>query len=117
MYHTMQLWLRPIAFYGYNSFKKARYAVWRHRLNDQGILLTQWSRAEDPLPLYARSDDRAVARLRQTRRPPPLILGQERNNSRMQENIVAVRILMIDQQISPPPFLRSGYNPERPPHH
>ena len=54
---------------------------------------------------------RAVARLRQRRRQPPLILGKEIKNSRMQENMVAVRILRIDQQISPPPFLRSGYGP------
>ena len=58
-------------------------------------------------PVYSR----AVARLRQRRRPPPLILGQESNNSRMQENTVAVRILRVGQQISPPPFLRSGYGP------
>ena len=56
--------------------------------------------------------NRAVARLRQRRRPPPLILGQESNNSRMQENPVAVRILRIDQQISPPPLVRSGYGPD-----
>ena len=54
---------------------------------------------------------RAVARLRQKRRPPPLILGQESKNSRMQENTVAVRILRIGQHISPPPFFRSGYGP------
>ena len=45
-------------------------------------------------------------------RPPPLVLGQESNNSRMQENTVAVRILGIGQHISPPPFLRSGYGSE-----
>ena len=55
--------------------------------------------------------NRAVDRLRQRRRPPPLILGQESKNSRMQENTLAVRILRIGQQISPPPFLRSGYGP------
>ena len=54
---------------------------------------------------------RAVARLRQRRRLPPLILGQDSKNSRMQENTVAVRILRIGQQIWPPPFLRSGYGP------
>ena len=43
--------------------------------------------------------------------PLPLILGQESKNSRMQENTVAVRILRIGQQISPPPFLVSGYGP------
>ena len=55
---------------------------------------------------------RAVARLGQRRRPPPLILGQENKNSRMQENTVVVRILRIGQQISPPPFLRSVYGPD-----
>ena len=43
---------------------------------------------------------RTVARLRQRRWPLPLILGQESNNSRMQENTVAVRILRIGQEIS-----------------
>ena len=42
---------------------------------------------------------------------PPLILGQESKNSRMQENTVAVMILRIGQQISPPPFLVSDYGP------
>ena len=54
----------------------------------------------------------AVARLRQRRRPPPLILGQESKISRMHENTVAVRIVRISQQILPPPFLRSGYGPD-----
>ena len=57
---------------------------------------------------------RAVARLRKRRRSPPLILGQESKNSRMQENTVAVRILRIGQQISPPPLLVSGYTALRP---
>ena len=56
-------------------------------------------------------DQGRIARLRQRRWPPPLILGQDSKNSRMQENTVAVRILRIGQQISPPPFLRSGYDP------
>ena len=49
---------------------------------------------------------RAVARLRQRRRPPRLILGQERKNSRMQENTVAVRILRITQ---PTDFASSNF--------
>ena len=54
---------------------------------------------------------RAVARLRERRRPPPLIVGQEIKNSieYRKTHSVAVRILRIGQQISPPPFLRSGY--------
>ena len=55
---------------------------------------------------------RAVARLGRRRRLPPLILGQESKKFRMQEDTVPVRILRIVQQISPPPFLRSGYGPD-----
>ena len=40
-----------------------------------------------------------------------MILGQESKKSRMQENTVAVGIFRIGQQISPAPFLRSGYGP------
>ena len=51
------------------------------------------------------SASRAVARLRQRRRPPHLILGQESKSSRMQENIVQARIQGGGQgALAPPPL-------------